>query len=448
VGQSGVLPCPSCDLTIDVAALAFISRELVPRARIGLVGPFHVRGFATLFVSTWLSYGGTTMGIVVISWIAYDVTSSPIAPAVAVATLTGTGIVLGPPSGILADRVNRRAIMLWSNGIEAISFLLISLLLVNRVPALTLVFFVGLVLGAFHAIRTPPVQALVLDLIEGQAGGSAIAMMNLGKPMASLAAPAIGFVLKSGSAEGALLLVALFFALSLGVALIRPPNVRRVHPPPSSRAKVSKSIRRPSRDLRHLTILTAAIEILGFSSIVLLPVFARDVFSSGVIGLSLFHAVRGAGAVAGLILLVLAPSIMDRDRALPTMMAIYGLGLLAFAISRTLAFALLLWVVIGALQGIFDASLQVKFQRLVPPSERGYAMGLWVFGVGFGPLGYVELGFLADVAGVRMAQALNGVALTTLAAFSSRSQIHDSRRDQADKLEPEGEPSSTVRADD
>jgi hypothetical protein len=94
----------------------------------------------------------------------------------------------------------------------------------------------------------------------------------------------------------------------------------------------------------------------------------------------------------------------------------YGLGLLALSTARSLLFAALALMLIGACAATFDALQQTLIQLAVPEHQRGRAVGIWLFGVGSAPLGHLEMGSLSATLGAPSALMINGSIVLLAAA--------------------------------
>jgi MFS family permease len=165
-------------------------------------------------------------------------------------------------------------------------------------------------------------------------------------------------------------------------------------------------------------VLIALTEILGFAGWVVVPTITRDVLGLGADGLGLLVATRAIGAVA--LLIVLARARVGRSATLFIGgMAVFAVGQIAFGLNTSPAVALVLSTVIGGAAACCDALGQTLLQQVVPDSSRGAAMGVWFFSLGFGPIGFLAVGALAEVVGAPLALVATGVALLVVAALAA-----------------------------
>jgi hypothetical protein len=162
-------------------------------------------------------------------------------------------------------------------------------------------------------------------------------------------------------------------------------------------------------------------EVLGFSSISVFPTFARDVLDSDAAGLGALATARQIGGITALFLLARMGIASFRGGRLLLLATLgLGLGLTAFALSSSFALSFAILVLVGGAMGSLDTLSQSQLQRNVDDSERGSAMGIWFFAIGFGPLGLVGLGAAANAIGAPAALAISGTLLALFAVALSR----------------------------
>jgi predicted MFS family arabinose efflux permease len=273
-----------------------------------------------------------------------------------------------------------------------------------------------------------------------------MALTNLGTQLlGTLGGLAGGYVLDQfGTAATfgltAVAMVVAAFALLLGGGARSGPAVPAAAPAPAaadapaeqSGGASARPAKRRGIDLgrsltllarnRLLAMLSLAIllaEIFGFASQTLLPTFARDVFMVGASGLGLMTAVRSGGGAFGLLILSRLGAEGRAGLVFLVGAAAFGLALFLFAASPIYALALVLLGISGMCASIMDTLGQTLIQRNADEHERGTAMGVWVFSVGFGPVGHLTLGAAATAYGAPLAQAVSGLSLMVVAAVMS-----------------------------
>jgi predicted MFS family arabinose efflux permease len=252
-----------------------------------------------------------------------------------------------------------------------------------------------------------------------------------------------GYTLEQFGTAATFGLTALAVVVAMGALLLQPSPPRsddgQLSLPPSSPSGQSlpahpgnRAVQRPGVDLgraltlltrnRLLAILALAIilaEIFGFATQTLLPTFARDVYDVGASGLGLMTAVRSGGGALGLLILSRLGAEGRAGRVFLSGAGAFGLALFLFAVSPFYALALGLLAISGLCASVMDTLGQTLIQRNAHERERGAAMGVWVFSVGFGPVGHLTLGAAASSFGAPLAQAVSGVSLMLVAAVMS-----------------------------
>src|SRR5439155_4905062 len=115
------------------------------------------------------------------------------------------------------------------------------------------------------------------------------------------------------------------------------------------------------------------------------------------------------------VMLSLLPVRMRREPVLVAVFIGFGRSIVVFAATREVAVAALVLVILGFCGASFDVLLQTLIQMAVPDNQRGRAVGVWVLGIGSGPLGHLEMGWLVGALGAPMALLINGMLTVTVA---------------------------------
>lgn len=187
--------------------------------------------------------------------------------------------------------------------------------------------------------------------------------------------------------------------------------VSRPEAPPSFAAAVGAGISMLRRvpTVGVLIGVALAVELFAFSCVALDPVFAGKVFLAGPAGLGLILAARAIGRLTGSGILALAPHRRSLGRVLARAVLGFGLALIAYALAPRLLIAAPIVLGVGIASVVVDALLLTALQAGVEAGSRGCVAGLWVVIVGLQPIGVLEVGLVAQVAGARFAQVLNGM---------------------------------------
>jgi MFS family permease len=374
-------------------------------------------GFPAFIVASGATAAGFNVSSVVFAWVALVVTTDPLSVGIVFAVRFLMLLVLGIPAGVLADRVDRRRLYQASalgGGVVAVALAMLTAAEGGTLPLWALVAG-SLLLGALDATRVAASHAYAFDLVGPVLATTGLALSNLCALSGALVGSVVaGYVLSELGLVAAFLFLA-FIQASAAAFLVKARGDETRAPRPlaakGSGLRESFTLLRHHRLLRLLAIVVIVIEVLGFSSATLIPVFTREVFGAGPDAYGTMNAVRSLGGVIALLLVIRLGSRAGTGMGLLAMSVLFGVGLVAFAVSPSFAVATIPMLVVGAAGAASDSLSQTLLQRSVTDAERGAAMGVWAFGLGFGPLGYVVAGGMAGRFGPVPTQVLFGLAL-------------------------------------
>jgi MFS family permease len=363
---------------------------------------------------------GWSIGMVLISWVALIETGDPFAVGLVYAVRFLMLLLLGIPAGLLADRMDRRTLFAASVlGNAAIAAALAALAAASG-DSLTLLVIVvaALLLGSLDATRIAASHAFAFDLVGSALATTGFAVTNLAVLSgAVVGSAASGVVLDQlGLAASFVLMTVVYLgsAAALAGARVRRSRAARPAAEHGSGLRESLTLLRRDRVLRMLAFVVIIVEIFGFSCISLVPVFTKDVFGAGSDAYGVMNAIRSVGGVLALLVLIALGPRVGTGPAVLTTGVLFGTGLIAFAVSPGFAIAAIPMLVVGGAAAASDSLSQTLMQRTVTDAERGAAVGVWAFALGFGPVGYVVAGAMAGRYGPVPTQVLFGLALAGL----------------------------------
>jgi predicted MFS family arabinose efflux permease len=167
-------------------------------------------------------------------------------------------------------------------------------------------------------------------------------------------------------------------------------------------------------DMRVLMLSTAAAEMLGFSHQVMLPILARDVLHVGAAGLGVLTAFRFLGGVLGVGLLTALGEVPHRGRLLLVVLSLFGAGQVLLSQAPYFWLAVACVTFINVMASATDILHHTLLQLSVANEQRGRAMGSWIVATGTGPIGHLQIGYLASLTSASFALLIHGIALTLL----------------------------------
>lgn len=371
--------------------------------------------FRRVFVGNmafFLAMGGQS---IVRPWIAFELTDSVFALGIVTAAMAIPMFFFSPLGGVLADRFERRALIVAAQSLAMFTEGIVLVLLLTGHLAFWHLVAAAASLGCCFPLVMPARTAIVMDLVGRRGLGAAMALNMTGVNVTRVVGPAAaGWLIAVIEVEGAYIVnVALY-----GVALLAMMTVRRLPPPPEARdhsilKNMAEGFRYLGQDRLVLILLLFGLvpQFLAMPFQNVLPRFARDVWQVGPEGFGILHASVGIGAVVGS--LYVAGRSQEKGRlAMMLGSAIaFGTLLAAFALSPFFwpAVALSFLANIGA--SIFSTLNNVAIQLVIPDRVRGRISSFLMMSVSLPLLGTLPVGAAADRFG-----APNAVAASCLLA--------------------------------
>ena len=383
----------------------------------------RIRDFRLLWASTLLYSLSTGMEQVSVGWLIFELTGSELMVGVGAAARMLPFFLFGILSGAITDRWERRLLLRIGNLGASAAALVMALLLLGGLTNVWVVIALVSALGSMLAFTITVRQTYTFDIV-----GSGLSLNGLA--LGAMAMQGGGIV--GSLASGALIEVAgtgwQFVAAGVCYLCAAVPTLALSSPGRSARLPATSVLRnltgyvslvRSRRFLLALMFLTAATEVLGFTHMTLLPVFAREVVHVGPTGLGIMTAVRQTGGLLGLWLLAgLGTSRKKGLMMFATAMG-FGGGLMAFSLSGNIYSFLGVLLFVNACAMAVDTLYKTLMQELVSDEERGRAMGSWVLSIGFAPVGHVGVGALAGVVGAPRALLINGAILSAVSFIAA-----------------------------
>lgn len=366
-----------------------------------------------------------------------DMTNSALAVTLLTFWRRAAQLLFGGFAGIVGDRLGRRNTLVLSQFVIFLSCLALLLLFAGNRLSAWQIGAAAFIIGASWTVDAPARAALVPDLLG--AGLTADAMLLesfMHSLMNSIAAYLAGWLLQlygtAGGLGALIVLTALNLAILAWLGRAKVPQTISV-----AATSVWRSMGegftyiRAHRPLLVVAVVSALLNTFVFPALSLMPVFARDVFASGVLGLGLMNASYGLGTFAGLYL-------THRMRGRLTFSAIFAAGAVlqctawgVFALSPLFSLAVALLFLAGAGQAGFYTMRNVILLTGASNEMRGRAMSTVALTQGIGLPGEILSGSLSESIGPRIAVAAQA-GLTALAslivAASGVRQRKDSRR--------------------
>lgn len=382
---------------------------------------FHYRDFRLMFTGACISSIGTWMQNLAQAWLVLDISKSPFYLGLD-AFLAGIPIFFfSLIGGVVADRVERRKVLLMSQYVQMSSaFILTALILVGAVRIWEIL-FLSFVVGLAQSFGGPAYAALIPSLVSKEDMPNAIALNSIQFNVARVLGPAIGgLALDNLGAVWCFGLNGLsFLAPILSLTIL---NTRYL--PEKTGESIFASMKKGFKFIRHqgamegLIVLGFCVTALGIPMTTFLPWFAREVFRGGPGTFTLFLCASGSGAVAGALGVAFLGNIRNKGRLALTMLVVLGGGVSGFALSQSVVLSCMLLFLSGiSLMAVFTNVLSLV-QIITANEMRGRVISIYnaAFRGGM-PMGNLVTGWLVPMFTAPVVLAVNGLLLVLLGLY-------------------------------
>ena len=377
--------------------------------------------FRVLSLASALHSVGFGMDNVVLGWLVFELTDSPVMVGLSAALRMVPLFLLGVFSGVLADSNDRRLhlwIVTFSGGL--IMLCLGFILLVGLVNVWLVIGFTMLG-GVTFAFLLTLRQAYTYDIVGSDNSLSGLSILQMATQIGGVFGAIFSGVLISEFGSGWLFIIIGGFYFGSVLVLMKTkesgdsaPQLKPINNNLKESFKIYVNLLRDYPVLLYLMILASAIEIFGFSHMSLIPVFAKDVLGLGAVGLGVLTGIRQVGGVFGLMSLAVLGNITFKGYLMFGIMIAFGLTQMSLYISENLYVAAIGIFLINGCAMAVDVLIKTLMQLNVPNEHRGSAMGSWVFSIGTGPIGHVGIGSVASRFGSSIAFLVNGTILSSI----------------------------------
>lgn len=396
-------------------------------------GALRHRNYRIFFAGQFISFVGTWMQGTAQSWLVYELTHSAVWLGVVSFLGTLPLSLFALIGGSVADRVNRRRLILATYTTTMMIAALFAALIWLRAIEIRFVALLVFSSGLVNAFDIPARQALLVDLVGKEDLASGIALNSAMFNAARLLGPALGgLVVAAFGTAWCMLANALSFLAGIFALLVIRIHTR-THDD-ETRLPLWHSLQEGATYVRSSPLvwgvlgLVAVATIFGWSFTVLLPVFADEVLGGGAIQLGRLLSASGLGALAGAVFTATLGRRFWPRKILLAGLGIFTLAAAGFAVSRSslLSMATLAFMGFGLI--LFNVNSNSALQRRVPDHLRGRVVGFYVlcFG-GLMPVGSLQIGYVAEQLGVTAALLINA-ALCGVATFAAARFIAQTRQ--------------------
>jgi MFS family permease len=416
------------------------------RAELKVAGAFYSRDFSLYQIARLLVILGAEAQSVAVAWHVYQITHSALDLGYTGLALFLPGIVFVLPAGHVADRYNRKRVILCCYSLQAVCSAFLLYLGLHANAHIWPIYLVLFGIGTGRAFSGPAASALLPSLVDKENFVNAITWGATIFQFANIIGPACGGLLFALRFHGALArwtgapVVYLFTLVMLCCFLVL---VSSIHPRPVHQDRKAFSLRTMLVGLEYVwtnKLLLGSISLDLFAvllggAVALLPIFSQEILHAGPRGLGLLRAMPSIGALTVSILLTIKPIQRAAGKIMLVCVAIFGAATVAFGLSKSLWVSIVALILIGASDMVSVVIRSSILQLATPPEMRGRVSAVnWLFVGASNEFGEFESGVTAQWWGAVRAVVIGGLA--SLAVTGASSILFPQLR-HADKLTAE-----------
>ena len=392
----------------------------------GITRALRARNFRLFVAGQGFSLIGTWMQQVAMSWLVYRLSGSAMLLGVAGFLHQIPSLFLTPLAGVLADRWDRRRLLIITQCLAMIQAAVLSVVVLTGTVQIWHIILLSAVLGIINAFDIPIRQSFVVEMVDQREDlGNAIALNASLFNAARLIGPSIAGIVVAAVGEGVCFLINSLSFCGVVAALA----AMRISPRPHRSEQ--RNVFHELRDgitysigfspIRKILLLVALVALAGMSYAVLMPVFAREILHGGSRTFGFLLSSAGCGAFLSTLFLASRSTVLGLGRIISASVALLGIGIAVFACSTSLPLSGCALAIVGFGATATMASCNTVLQTIVEEDKRGRVMSF--FSVAFSgmlPFGSLLAGWLAGAVGPRQTLLLGSLGCFAGAALFAR----------------------------
>ena len=346
-----------------------------------------------------------------LGWLVLDITNSPLWVGIS-AGVAGVGMTLfSPVAGVLADRYNRKHLLILSLLVQSFAAIILGILLLMDLLQLYHALLFSFVSGLTGSVKFSCKMALTLDLAGRNNLLKGIAANFFSMTIMGVVAPLAGglILVELGMGQAFFLVGALLLVSLMVVSLLKgieSPQYRGASHVDDFMEGVRYVFRSPSVRLLILAVMVS--ETFGWAVESMLPVIARDELGLGPEGFSYLMSAGALGAAVTTVTISVVPNIENKGKLVLLGIIGFGVGLIVFAFSKLLILSLFCLAFTFGCGVAFESGLSTLIQEVIPDRMRGRVLSFQTFCWGFSGMAGFHAGPIAALLGAPIAVAIGG----------------------------------------
>ncbi len=377
-----------------------------------------VPNYRRYYAGQSISLIGTWMQMTAQSWLVWTLTHSSTMLGVVVALQTLPVLLLGPYGGVIADRVNKRRLMMALQSAMGVQALILGLLTVTGAVRVWEIGVLAALLGLNNAFENPSRQSFMMELVGPEHLRNAVSLNSVLVNVARSIGPAVAGILIATVGNGVCFLAnsASFVAVVFSLMTMNSSELSPSKPTPRARGQLREGLRyvRSMPQLAVPLVMMAVAGCLTYEFQVSLPVMADRGLNVGAAGFGFMTAAMGVGGVAGG--LFVAARGKTGLRPLIAAASGFGVALALATLAPNLAIELIALALVGAGSIAFMSTGNSTLQLTAAPEMRGRVMSLWFVAFqGSTPIGGPIVGATMAAIGARAGLGLGAIVVALVA---------------------------------
>jgi MFS family permease len=367
-----------------------------------------------------ISLIGTWMQMTAQSWLVLTLTHSSTALGIVIALQTVPVLILGPYGGVIADRIDKRRMMIALQSAMGIQALILGVLTVTGAVRVWEIGVLAALLGLNNAFENPARQSFMLELVGAEHLRNAVSLNSVLVNMARTIGPAVAGLLIASVGDGVCFLfnAASFIPVVASLTTMDATALSPSTPAPRARGQLREGLNyvRRTPELAIPLVMMALVGCLTYEFQVSLPYMASRGLNVGATGFGFMTASMGVGAVIGGLLMAargktgLRPLVMSASA--------FGVAMTFATVAPSLALELVALGLAGAASITFMSTGNSTLQLTADPSMRGRVMSLWFVAFqGSTPIGGPVVGWVMAAFGARAGLGLGAVTCAVVAVI-------------------------------
>ncbi len=386
----------------------------------------YVGGQAISLIGTWMQMTAQ-------SWLVLSLTHSSTMLGVVVALQTVPVLLLAPYGGVIADRVDKRRLMVVLQAAMGVQALILGVLTITGEVRVWQIGILAVLLGLNNAFENPSRQSFMLEMVGPEHLRNAVSLNSVLVNVARVIGPAVAGIMIATVGEGLcfLLNAASFVAVVGSLVTMDLSALTPTEPAPRAKGQLREGLRyvRSTRGLAIPLLMMGAVGCLTYEFQVSLPVMASHGLHVGAGGYGFMTAAMGVGAVVGGLLV----AARGKTGLWPLVLAASGFGvaMLLATIAPNLPVELIALALAGGASISFMSTGNSTLQLTAEPAMRGRVMALWFVAFqGSTPIGGPVVGVTMAVLGARAGLGL-GALTCFVVALAGAAAAQRFRRERA-----------------